>query len=66
MQIHDVTILNFKAPGDEWWAKVQARPTEEIINVWMELTLSHQEYQELLDRGKKAYDAAVAVQLTPP
>ena len=67
MKINDVQIINWESPGDKWWASVEARPSEPLIEATITLTLSWAEYHELLDRhhrGDMTGDASpVAVRL---
>ena len=41
-------ITNWEPPGEEWWANVEEKPDEPLIEARIELTLSHSEYQQLL------------------
>lgn len=52
MKITDVRITNWQPPGDKWWAAVEARPSEPLIEATISMTLSWAEYHELLERNK--------------
>lgn len=52
MKIIDVFIRNWQPPGDAWWASVEARPDEPLIEADITMTLSLKEYQELLAKDK--------------
>ena len=51
MKINDVTIENWEAPGKEWWEGVERRPDEPLIEATMKLTLSWNEYDDLIKRN---------------
>lgn len=53
VNIHDVRIMNWHPPGDNWWREVEARPNEPLIEATMAMTLSWAEYRELLDKSRR-------------
>jgi hypothetical protein len=55
MEIHDVFIDNWTSPGNEYWDKVRKERTEPLIKATIEMTLSWNEYQELLDKGRRVH-----------
>ncbi len=52
MKVNDVEISNWYAPGDSWWEMVQQYPDSERIEATLKMTLSWNEYKDLLDRSK--------------
>lgn len=48
MKINNVHILNWKAPGEEFWKEVEKRSSEPLIEAVITMTLSGEEYQKLL------------------
>lgn len=52
VNINDVLITNWKAPGDKWWDSVDAQPDQPLIEARIEMTLSAREYRELLERDR--------------
>lgn len=48
MKIGNVTITNWKEPGQEWWDQVRTKPHEPLIEARIELTLSWNEYHDLV------------------
>lgn len=48
MKISEVQINNWEPPGEEWWRGVAARPDEPLIMATLTVTLSWNEYRELL------------------
>lgn len=53
MKINNVYIDNWQPPGEKWWASVEAKPTEPLIVATITMTLSWQEYHELLEQEDK-------------
>jgi hypothetical protein len=56
MTINDVRINNCQPPEDKWWAGVEARPAEPLIEATISMTLSWAEYKELLERANDQAD----------
>lgn len=52
MKINDVRINNWTPTDRTWWDGVEARPTEPLIEATITMTLSWDEYRELLDLSK--------------
>lgn len=47
-EIDDVKIDNWQPPGDQWWDAVKQQPDEPLIEATIKVTLSWNEYEELL------------------
>ncbi len=64
MKIHHVEITNWCSPfikwwdnGAKWWAHVESRPDEPLIEATMTLTLSWREYNALIEQSNKVKKA---------
>lgn len=54
MEIQHIVILNHQEPGPQWWAGVQAKPDEPLIQMEMRVVLSWHEYKAMIDAASAA------------
>jgi hypothetical protein len=67
MKIRNVLIDNWRPPGDEWWAKVAAKPDEPLIEATFFITLSWREYHSLVFLERQSENpVSPAGSATPP
>lgn len=52
MKINHVLVTNWSAPGGPWWDNIKQHSSEPLIEATIQMTLSWEEYQELLDKGR--------------
>lgn len=65
MKIHNVQCHNWKPPGGPWWRDVEAKPDAPLIEATIRMTLSWNEYIELLDRAKATDEICGAEHVNP-
>jgi len=53
MKLDDVVITNWTEPGDKYWENVRNNPKEPLIEAAIKMTLSWEEYAELLEKNRK-------------
>lgn len=54
MKINDVHITNWQEPGGPYWDDVKQRSSEPLIEATIKMTLSWEEYEDLLNKNKEA------------
>jgi hypothetical protein len=65
MKIKTVNIDNWQSPGEDWWAGVEAFPDLPLIEATISLTLSCDEYKELLSKDRHPF-VQPTIRETPP
>jgi len=53
VKLDHIEITNWFEPGHEYWKSVQAKPSEPLIQATISMTLSWNEYHELIKRDEE-------------